>query len=420
MSAAAYLLSTIVNAASFITFGGGPRCVASLGDLDGDGRAEVVIAWGFGGKQLGRAALFAGRTGELLQSWTGEAPAHEFGTSVAVCGDVDGDGRADVAISSPGAGCVDLYSSRTGERLRRLLPPRDDLRFGEEIANAGDVDADGHDDLIVGAPGSSHAYVFCGSDGKVLLALDNGAGAGRFGRAVAGGGDLDGDGHPDVLVGAPDEGQGGSVRAFSGRDGHRLWPDWSAGLADKRFARVGISIALLDELSGDGRSKVLVGADGVDGRGRAVVLDGRDGTRRWSIEGGDPAFARFGSSVAALDDLDRDGVRDLAIGDPSDSQSMSTDGEEMPRGQAPGSLTVVSGRTGVRLWRAFGDEQHDCLGFCVANAGYIDGDGIADVIAMATNGIGWENSEPYFRIYSGQNGQLIRELHLPLASAALK
>lgn len=418
---ASLLALRIATATSFITFGGGPRCVASLGDLDGDGRAEIVIAWGFGGKQLGRAALFSGNTGDPLHSWIGEAQAHEFGASVASCGDLDGDGRTDLAIASPGEGRVDLYSSRTGERLRRLLPPREDLRFGEEIANAGDVDADGHDELIVGAPGSSHAYVFSGKDGKVLLALDNGAESSRFGRAVAGGGDLDGDGHPDVLVGAPNEGQSGSVRAFSGRDGHRLWPDWSAGLADKRYARVGISIAVLEDLNGDTRAEVLVGADGVDARGRAVVLDGRDGTRRWSIEGLKPIAARFGSSVAALDDVDRDGVRDLAIGDPNDSEAMAKDEHDfMPRGQAPGTVYVVSGSTGRRLWTASGDEQHDCLGFCVANAGDIDGDGTSDVISMATNGIAWQTFEPYYRIHSGKDGKLIRELHLPAVGGALK
>lgn len=412
------MLALLLASTAWIRFVGGPHCVASLGDVDGDGRADVVIACSFGGKQVGRAALVSGRTGGVLHAWEGESKDHEFGRSVAACGDVDGDGRCDVAIAAPGIGHVDVFSSRTGERVRRLLPPRPNVRFGEEIANAGDVDGDGKVDLVVGAPGSNRAYVFSGKDGKLLLALDNGPAAGSFGRAVAGGGDLDRDGRADIVVGAPGEEGSGRVHAFSGRDGRPLWLDASLRCAARSDAGLGISVAMLQDLDGDGRVELLVGADGVERHGEAYVLNGRDGSRRWTIPATDRMFARFGASVATIGDVDGDGVRELAIGDPDDSDSMSDPPEDMSRGHAPGSVHVVSGRTGLRLWMAFGDEQHDCLGFCVASAGDVDGDGRDDVLAMATNGIAWSRNEPYFRVYSGKDGQLVRELHLPPAKAS--
>lgn len=396
---------------AWIRFPGGPRSVATLGDLDGDGRAEAVIACSFSGDFRGVAALVDGRSGEMRQVWRG---ANEFGGSVAACGDVDGDGWTDAAISSPGAACVDVFSSRSGARVRRIVAPHGDARFGEEIAAAGDVDLDGRVDLVVGAPGAARAYVLSAKDGRVLLPLDNGEGGGEFGRAVAGGGDLDGDGCADVLVGAPDEARSGAVRAFSGRDGRRLWNDWSLGLAPHPRARVGISIAVLRDVNGDGACDALVGADGIDACGRAFVVDGRSGAKLWSTQGLDVGFARFGSSVAALGDLDGDGVLDLAIGDPNDSAAMSKDADDfMPRGQAPGAVYAISGRRGTRLWIAAGDDEFDQLGRCVSSAGDVDGDGVDDVLAMAMNGLSWTHAEPYYRMFSGRTGELLRTSTLP-------
>ena len=285
--------------------------------------------------------------------------------------------------------------------------------FGSNsVAALDDVDGDGTDDLVVGAPGANRVYVFSGKDGRVLLLLEHGAGRDAFGRAVAGGGDVDGDGRADTVIGAPNERGGGRVHAFSGRDGRELWRDAPHAPTSSSFARFGIRVAVLEDLDRDGRAEVFAGADELELHGEAVVLNGSDGARRWSVRSTDRMWSRFGASVAALGDVDGDGVCELVVGDPDDSESMDPVGEEMSRGHAPGSVHVVSGRTGLRLWMAFGDEAHDSLGYCVANAGDVDGDGRDDVLSMARNGLFWERAEPWSRVYSGHDGTLLRELGL--------
>src|SRR5207302_4060051 len=83
-------------------------------------------------------------------------------------------------------------------------------RFGSAVANAGDVDHDGVNDIIIGAPGASRAYVFSGRTGALLFTIASPAAPNAeklpsFGYAVAGGQDVDGDGTPDFVIGAPNQ-----------------------------------------------------------------------------------------------------------------------------------------------------------------------------------------------------------------------
>ncbi len=105
--------------------------------------------------------------------------------------------------------------------------------LGFSVGGAGDVNKDGHADLIVGAPGdanngtdSGSARVLSGKDGKILYTFNGDSASDYFGRSVAGAGDVNKDGYPDLIVGAPfDANNGtnsGSARVLSGKDGKVL------------------------------------------------------------------------------------------------------------------------------------------------------------------------------------------------------
>src|SRR5690606_10136053 len=128
------------------------------GDSDGDGYEDVVAGLlGLGGEPQG-AKLCSGRTGAVLHEWTG-APGDRFGADVAGLGDVDGDGLADVAVSAwqqdqsfrkVGPGYVRVFSGRTGAEITTLRAEPGLDWFGYGISGTGDLDGDGRGDLIVG------------------------------------------------------------------------------------------------------------------------------------------------------------------------------------------------------------------------------------------------------------------------------
>ena len=196
--------------------------VATAGDVNGDGYADVVVgAYGYSGS-TGRAYVYLGGPSGLATTaattLTGEAADNYFGYSVATAGDVNGDGYADVVVGAHG------YSSYTGRAYVYLGGPSGLATtaattltgeatgnyFGHSVATAGDVNGDGYADVVVGARGYSsstgRAYVYLGgASGLATTAattLTGEAADNYFGYSVATAGDVNGDGYADVVVGA--------------------------------------------------------------------------------------------------------------------------------------------------------------------------------------------------------------------------
>ena len=195
------------------------------------------------------------------------------------------------------------------------------------MAGAGDVNGDGAPDLLVGDGFGPVVLVFSGADGSVLRTLDRPPGAGSFGKAVAGIGDVNGDGAPDLLVGAPNSNAGGEAAqgrafVFSGADASLLrtldlpFPQFNAQLAS--------AVAGAGDVNGDGVPDLLAGAPGrtvpggVSQQGQAFVFSGTDASVLLTLDTPTPDLAAgFGEVLTGIGDVDGDGSPDFLVGAPA-------------------------------------------------------------------------------------------------------
>jgi hypothetical protein len=323
-----------------------------------------------------------------------------FGVGVSGLGDLDGDGIGDLAVGAPGAGGVDLFSGASRSVIRTIADP-DALAgggFGFSVADAGDVNADGTDDVAVGAPGScfgglclplpcpggqsycpldepdaGRAFVFSGATGGLLRTL---APTSQFdgwhqGFALAPLGDVSGDGVPDVAVSAPVVGLPGygEIRTFSGATGAELWvtrePPFPSGKPDA--GSFGMFLGAVADLTGDGRPDLLAGAPFADLdpdptvsdlHGQAHLLSGASGAIVRTHQ--DPAGEFFGGGVAGVGDQNGDGFEDYAVGD-----------------RGAGTVTVFRGDDGTLLHSI--PVPGTASAYSIARAQDWNGDGVEDL-----------------------------------------
>jgi hypothetical protein len=130
-----------------------------LGDVDGDGVPDIFASdWSNAvkGPSTGRVYVYSGKTGKLLRTFTGQTSGEGFGTTQSIAGDVDGDGRADVIVGSwhySGAavsgGRAYLYSGRTGQLLKTYTSRIPGETFGFDAVGMGDLDGDGTADFLI-------------------------------------------------------------------------------------------------------------------------------------------------------------------------------------------------------------------------------------------------------------------------------
>ena len=311
--------------------------VASAGDVNKDGIPDFLIG-ALGQEERGKAFLFNGKDGKLL--YTLQAPNLQngagFGWAVASLGDLTNDGVPDLAVGAfaqENIGYVYLFNGRDGKPLRTLAPPAGSLAFGWSLNAAGDVNKDGTPDIVVGAPYTTvgqntvqgRVYVFSGKDDALLLTLDNPqptAGS-VFGWRMMSVGDQDKDGVPDLLVGAPYQDVNkviaqGAAYVFSGANGKLLF--LLKDPVPRPYAVFGYTVAEGPDVNQDGVPELLVGApyqtvDQFHVQGEVFLFNGRDGRHLTTFDNPYPhQGSSFGYTVVSPGDVNGDKIPDFVIG----------------------------------------------------------------------------------------------------------
>lgn len=333
--------------------------LAALGDVNGDGIGDLAAgAPGDGSSMPGTVRVLSGADGSQIYGLTVGTPAELFGSAVAGAGaDYNFDGAPELLVGVPGAngtstiqGRVELRSGRTGALLWARTDPTVGSELGFSVAGVGDLNGDGWAEVIAGAPREvdpatgktpGAIYVLSGRNGKPFYSIKGEIPLGTFnfsafGASVSGTGDLNADGRPDFVVGAP---------------------GWTQTPGGANFGKA-----------------YIYGATATG----ATLLRSYTGAAK---------FEAFGKSVAGIGDYNGDGLLDIAVGQPA---GLSSPGFNMP----PGKVYIYLGPFNVPLTAALArkttkvfatKDTSTTFGVGVAALGDTNGDTLADVGAGEPN-----------------------------------
>jgi len=310
-------------------------------------------------------------------------------------------GRAYIEIYSPSENRFVVHYTFNGE------DPGD--RFGWAVGSAGDVNDDGFDDVIIGAPWNDQngndagkVYVYSGRDGSMITHKLGQRAGDQFGYAVGGGLNLNGDNRKDIIIGAPLNDDGGSnagkVYVYAGGS----WGQIAAIAGEASNDRFGQAVAKVGKTDSDGFDEFAVGAplsdaSGVDS-GKVYVYNGNNRSVKF-VRKGTRAGDRYGWAVAGTGRSNDDQWADLVVSAPyADANGKANCGRAQ----------LLSGRNGKVLWTVSGDAAGDLFGLSVAGIGDVNDSGSGDVIIGAPNSdVAGANSGRAY-VYTGGSGTFMR------------
>lgn len=338
----------------------------------------------------------------VIHEWRGDVVGGEFGWIARGIGDVDGDRVNDVAVSAPanpppgdGRGEVFAYSGRSGRKLWRQVGDST-ARLGFSLEAAGDVNRDGVPDVVAGAPGIGAVLVFSGRDGAELLRLRGDSADQGLGNSASGIGDFNGDGHADIAAGAPGSSASGAATGrafvFSGKDGTRLLT------LDGEAPNGGFGSAV----GGADGKFLLVGAvgGGPQQRGRVYVYDRLAATPRFVKDADETGAAFGGMFLSVAGDVNADGTQDIFVSDFPNSA----------KGPSTGRGYVFSGKDGAPILVATGEVSGEGFGVGAAKTGDVNRDGHDDLVvgAWQHNSKAWSGGR--IVVVSGKDGSTLRTM----------
>jgi hypothetical protein len=403
-------------------------------DINGDGYVDIALgAPGFKGDGVYRGNVYVilGSAGGISSrdlsaegadiSITGSTDKERFGGSISIAGDVNADGYADIIIGACGniadspaqrghaylflggpslSGNVSISSaaaSIAGEGANDM--------FGKSVAIAGDVNGDGYDDVVVGAPHagmSDHGriYVYFGSAGGIdtsSAARTTGLEKTLMGWFVSGAGDTNADGYDDIIAGAPAPG-GGTVNAyayvFPGGSDFTLAESAGKKITGPAGSLLGSWVSTAGDVNNNGFGDVIVSAPGMDSqKGRAFVFFGSEtGIIDCDMTAATPCVPDLTikgvvgggllNSTSSAGDVNRDGFSDIILGaagipgatDYYNGRAYIFHGSGSLSGEknADSANAVITGKA-----------PSDMLGSLVSTAGDTNGDGIDDILIGA-------------------------------------
>ncbi|SDG90059.1 Por secretion system C-terminal sorting domain-containing protein [Dyadobacter soli] len=408
-------------------------CASSAGDVNGDGYSDLIFGHhGFdspeeneGGISMlyGSADVLATRYSAKIELNQAEA---RLGTSVAIAGDINGDGFSDVIVGSPqydfgqyneGTATVYLGTANGLSGVPTTLQRNQESSgFGISVASAGDVNGDGYDDVIVGAPFYNNgeafegaAFLYYGSNGGIINApvlLEKDQAFAFFGISVSAAGDVNGDGYDDLLVGAT-----GFNNGQTGEGGVFLYLGSASGIntnstatleMDQAGAGFGFPVSSAGDVNGDGFADVVVGAtqydNGETDEGAAFVFHGSAAgiiTTPARMLESNQTNSDFGITVARAGDVNGDGFSDILIGAPNYDDGESNEGNVFVYHGSATGIAALPNR--VLQFNQAGAS----FGGSVASAGDVNSDGYSDVIIGAFHYTAPQLDEGAVMIYLG-------------------
>lgn len=388
--------------------------VSTAGDVNGDGYDDVLVGapkFTLAIEVEGAALVFYGGAAGLssLPDWQagGGLKGARFGGAVSDAGDINGDGFDDILVGAnrfnlgePEEGAAfAFYGSDHGLSAApdwQIQSNQKEAQYGAALSGAGDVNGDGWQDVVIGAPlydqtlqNEGAAFIYYGSESG--LATDPGctmlggeAGT-LFGAAVAGAGDVNNDGWDDVIVGAPQYLDEGMAQIFYGSAAGLQCNAGSTVTTEFIGAEFGAAVAGAGDVNADGYADVIVGApytkDLLDQQVGAAYLylgsaTGLSLTPAWQAQS-KQVYSLFGSAVGGAQDVNQDGFDDLLVGAPQFSGDQ--DGE--------GAVFLYFGgfqpASAYPSWTGYGNKADTSFGASIHTAGDVNQDGRPDLIVGA-------------------------------------